>query len=64
MFIMINNKIISVQFQFINANELESLRHLRHGLLLLLILMLDLRANNMRIGHILVHNIVEAFSNS
>ena len=55
MFIIINRKIISVQFQFINADKLESLAHLRHGFLLLFILMLDLRANNMRIGHILVH---------
>ena len=61
---IINNNIISLQFQVINVDRLESLGHLRHGLLLLFILMLDLRANNMSIGHILIHNSVEALSNS
>jgi len=37
---------------------LESLGHLMHGLFLLFILMLDLRPNNVRVVHILVHYIL------
>ena len=58
--VYINSKITSFQFQVINADRLESLGYLRYGLFLLFILMLDLKSNNTRTGHIIVHNILEA----
>jgi len=61
--VYINSKITGFQFQIINADRLESLGYLRYGLFLLFIL-IDIKSNNMRTGHIVVHNILEALSYS